>query len=70
MDSESKQKYEKYKMTVKVWEQDFKKQNNRIPSKVKKINKIIIIRRKNRGNSFTKQIICLYSMTSKMHLIM
>lgn len=34
MDEEYKKKYEKYKLTVKIWENDFKKKNNRIPSKV------------------------------------
>jgi hypothetical protein len=35
MDPEYQEKYEKYKMTVKKWELDFKKKNNgRIPSKV------------------------------------
>lgn len=35
MDSEWKEKYEKYKKTVKIWEYEFKKKNHRIPSKVR-----------------------------------
>lgn len=31
-----KAKYEKYKLTVKLWEHEFKKTNQRIPSKVRK----------------------------------
>lgn len=29
-----KQKYQKYKLRVKLWEKDFKKKNGRVPSKV------------------------------------
>lgn len=29
-----KQKYQKYKLRVKLWEKDFKKKHGRIPSKV------------------------------------
>lgn len=39
MDGEFKEKYEKYKLTVKIWEHEFKKKNNRIPSKVSEIKK-------------------------------
>lgn len=35
MNEEQKREYEKYKLRVKLWEHDFKKQNNRIPSKVR-----------------------------------
>lgn len=34
MDKEFKAKYEGYKLTVKRWEHEFKKANQRIPSKV------------------------------------
>ncbi|KAG5681743.1 hypothetical protein PVAND_011152 [Polypedilum vanderplanki] len=33
MDEERKEKYERYKRVVKVWEYEFRKKNNRIPSK-------------------------------------
>lgn len=29
-----KEKYQKYKLRVKLWEKDFKKKHNRVPSKV------------------------------------
>lgn len=34
MEKEFKEKYEGYKLTVKLWEHEFKRENNRIPSKV------------------------------------
>lgn len=33
-DSIYKEKYQKYKLRVKLWEKDFKKKHNRVPSKV------------------------------------
>lgn len=33
-DSIYKEKYQKYKLRVKLWEKDFKKTHNRVPSKV------------------------------------
>jgi len=47
MDSEWKVKYEKYKKTVKIWEYEFKKQNHRIPSKVRFLNNIDDIQKNN-----------------------
>lgn len=41
MDGEFKEKYEKYKLIVKLWENDFKKTQNRIPSKVSVVKKYI-----------------------------
>lgn len=41
MDKQFKEKYEAYKLTVKLWECEFKKRNNRIPSKVSKTSKIL-----------------------------
>lgn len=38
MEKEAKKKYEGYKLTVTRWEQEFKKTNNRIPSKVSEKN--------------------------------
>lgn len=32
-----KEKYQKYKLRVKVWEKDFKKKRGRVPSKVRDI---------------------------------
>jgi hypothetical protein len=34
MDQDSQRKYEGFKLSVKVWEDEFKKKNKRIPSKV------------------------------------
>lgn len=36
-DSIYKEKYQKYKLRVKLWEKDFKKKHNRVPSKVIRI---------------------------------
>lgn len=32
-----KDKYQKYKLRVKLWENDFKKKHGRVPSKVREI---------------------------------
>lgn len=44
-DSAFKQKYQKYKLRVKLWEKDFKKKNGRVPSKVilKRFKMFIIV---------------------------
>jgi len=37
-----KEKYQKYKLRVKVWEKDFKKKHGRVPSKVNLLEIICI----------------------------